>query len=767
MRNINNVTPENDLSMLQRGVDKQNDIVQIFSTVRRGRRIIIAAAVVFVALAVAYLAIETPLYQAESQIIIDTVTSRAMQSEDQNPSAAAGPDTIDNNLIDSEVELLSSDGFARKIVHSLGLDHDKEFIGPPNRVIPMILWWAQNRVAQIKSLFGLHSDQPDNPEQRAAEAFSKRLVAKRNALTYVITISFSSDDRNRAAQIANAIADAYLKSILEAKYAAARRTGQWLQEQLAEVRKRATDDDRAVQVFKSENNIVDTNRGLMSEQQLADLNSQLVLAKAAVAETKAKFDRARNMTNNAGQTSTLFDEINNPVMARLRAQYLDLSVRAGDLASRFNPQHGAVLLIKNQMKQVQQSMDDEVARLVGAYESDYKIALARQNSLQSSLDRLVSDNTPASLAQVKLKDLENSADTSRALLTGYLQKYQKASQLETFPISDARVITEAEGPLKANNPKAALVLAGGLAAGLLLGTMAVVARELLSSAFVTGEDIEDFTGLTFLGVLPKVKVSRKRRSPFRKGASGVTGGEVTAVTYTNMVDTYVSDAPFSRFAETIRSIKVAVDGLRLGESRGKIIGVISAAPSEGKTTVALNLAQNIANAGSRTLIIDCDVRTRALSTRVGVSADGVSGLLEAVMDRDTLKLRSTFLEDERTGLYVLPCVRTKGNGNAAEILSSEGMAELLSNLRKVFDYIVLDIAPVVPVVDARAIAHFVDGFLLVVKWRVTSRKMVQEATSMDNIEHRILGAVLNHVDVKALKDLEAYRGSGANNYYME
>lgn len=95
------------------------------------------------------------------------------------------------------------------------------------------------------------------------------------------------------------------------------------------------------------------------------------------------------------------------------------------------------------------------------------------------------------------------------------------------------------------------------------------------------------------------------------------------------------------------------------------------------------------------------------------------------------------------------------------------MAELLSNLRKVFDYIVLDIAPVVPVVDARAIAHFVDGFLLVVKWRVTSRKMVQEATSMDNIEHRILGAVLNHVDVKALKDLEAYRGSGANNYYME
>ena len=119
------------------------------------------------------------------------------------------------------------------------------------------------------------------------------------------------------------------------------------------------------------------------------------------------------------------------------------------------------------MAQLQKSIRDECARIASAYESDYEIALARQKSLQSSLNRLVSDETPTNLAQVKLRDLENSADSSRALLTGYLQKYQDASQLETFPISDARIITEAAAPLRPSDPKSLFVLAGVMLVGII------------------------------------------------------------------------------------------------------------------------------------------------------------------------------------------------------------------------------------------------------------------------------------------------------------
>ncbi len=751
----------------RKGVEQEDDVKRRLSfAVLDGRRVIGATVAAASALAIVYLALETPLYQAQSAIMIDTFTSRAMQNKGQGSSGAdSGAETIDNNLVDSEVEVITSEGFARMVVRSLGLQRDQEFVGPPDRLIPKLLSWIQNSVAGVKSLFSSNSGKkPDDLERRAVELFGKHFSAKRNGLTYIVSMTFSSKDGAKAARIANGVADTYLKSILDAKYHAARRTGQWLQQQLAEMRKQATDADRAVQVFKSENHIVDTNRGLMSEQQLADLNSQLTVVTAAVAEAQAKLESARNIVNNPDNVSTVSEALNNPVIARLRAQYLDLSARAADLTPRYGAGHAAVVRIKNQMAQLQKSIRDECGRIASAYESDYEIALARQKSLQSSLNRLVSDETPTNLAQVKLRDLENSADSSRALLTGYLQKYQDASQLETFPISDARIITEAAAPLRPSDPKSLFVLAGAMLMGLILSTIGVVAREFFSGRFIWGEDIEAFAGLKFLGMLPKITdfgVRRTTASAEQRSSASDSQGKVA--TYNVRMDRYVVDAPLSRFAETIRSVKIAIDGVRSGGARSKVIGVISAAPGEGKTTVALNLAQSIAKSGSRTLIIDFDMRTCALSSRVG-AIEG-PGLLQAIAD--PTKLASCFLIDKETGLYILPSVQTGSSADSAGAISSHAMLNILGKLKQLFDYIILDVAPVVPVVDARAIAHLVDGFVFVVGWRATNRKMVQEAISFERIRSRIVGAVLNQVDRLALRELEAYRGSYADKYYID
>jgi len=134
---------------------------------------------------------------------------------------------------------------------------------------------------------------------------------------------------------------------------------------------------------------------------------------------------------------------------------------------------------------------------------------------------------------------------------------------------------------------------------------------------------------------------------------------------------------------------------------------------------------------------------------------------------DPTKLASCFLLDKETGLYILPCVQTGSSADSAGVLSSHAMLNILGKLKQLFDYIVLDVAPVVPVVDARAIAHLVDGFVFVVSWRATNRKMVQEAISFERIRSRIVGAVLNQVDRLALRELEAYRGSYADKYYLD
>jgi len=497
----------------------------------------------------------------------------------------------------------------------------------------------------------------------------------------------------------------------------------------------------------------------MSEQQLSDVNSQLTVAKAATAEAKAKLDRVRAILADPTSSSTVSDALSNPVIARLRAQYLDLAARAGDLASRLGPDHSTVTQIKNQMEQVKKAIQAELGRIADAYDSDYRIAQAREVSLQASLNGMVSDNAPTNLAQAKLRDLESSAETSRALLNGYLQKFQAANELETFPISDARVITQASSPLKPDNPKAWFVLAAGLAGGLLLGAGAAFAREQFNNSFRTGDDLQSYTGLRFLGVLPKVYPKKRRAG--RSAGSEPAAGEPRLF---GPVDSYVLEAPFSRFAETFRGIRVAIDGIDQEEGLARVVGVVSAAPHEGKTTVAANLAQKLATTGGRTLLIDCDVRTRALTARLSVKSH--VGLLQALADLSVLP--SALLKDEGANLHVLPCVRAgESLARDAELLGAEKMAALLKGLRKFYKYIVLDIAPVVPVVDARALAPLVDCFILVVKWAETDRRMVGEAVTMEGVQPRLLGVVLNQVDSQTIRELESYRGKGFYRYYLE
>jgi succinoglycan biosynthesis transport protein ExoP len=725
------------------------DVLDLWSTLVRGRRLIFKTALITTLLAIGYLFVETPLYEGDAQIIIDTSTSRAMQSKGVGGGSDVAAEAIDNNLVDSEVEILGSDGFGEEVVRALGLQNDPEFVGRPQRFLPKMLSYVAGAVSTAKNMLG-KADVEDDPVQRALSVFSKRLKIKRAALTYLIQINFQSVDPVKAAHIANAVAEGYQKHTLEAKYLAASRTSAWLQGQLTEIRKRALEADHAVQEFKAKNHIVDTSRGLVSDQQVADLNSQLVLAKAGVAETKAKLDSARQAAEDPAGAHTVSDAMNNPVIARLRAQYLDLMARSGDIASRYGAQHGAVKSNERQMAELLNAIHSETARLIDSYENDYKVQLSRQQSLEASIDKVISDSSPTSIAQVQLRDLESNAETSRALLTGYLQKIQDASQLETFPVADARIVTRAVPPLKPSSPKPVMVLPAGVLAGLLLGGAILIGRELLNLSFVSGRELRDFTGLRFLGNLPEV-------------TPGPTDANAGKSLVANVVDRYAIESPFSRFAETLRNVKILLDEVVRSSPGGKIFGVISSAPAEGKTVVALNLAQILARSGKATLVIDCDLRTCALSSRLAARAK--AGLLEAIQFPE--RVNELILRDPLTGVDVLPSAVGRFDRNISEAISSQGMTDLLARLRKTYQYIILDIAPVVPVVDARALAPNVDGFIFVVKWRVTDRRMVHEAIETENVEPKIIGAILNGIDPKYLSEIESHYGANTNRYYTE
>ena len=225
-----------------------------------------------------------------------------------------------------------------------------------------------------------------------------------------------------------------------------------------------------------------------------------------------------------------------------------------------------------------------------------------------------------------------------------------------------------------------------------------------------------------------------------------------------LIEEFVVDAPYSRFTETLRNVKALIDSCS-ERARCRVIGIVSsAAPNEGKTIVAANLAAlTVASTGARTLIIDSDLHLRKLSATL--APDAREGLLEALDDPS--RFAEFVSKRERSGLDVLPYVSVTRIPNAAELLGSTNMEQLLDAARGSYDYIIIEIAPIMSVVDLKMIERFIDGFIFVVEWGQTKRSLVLDALAdAQVIRDRLLGIILNKADPLALRNIASYKGDG-------
>lgn len=719
---------------------------RIIGILRRQWPVIAGVVGVAVAICLVYLLTATPMYTANTRILMDTRQTQVLDKDNGTPNAL-----IDPGFVDSQVEIITSDDLIRSVVRRMNLTEDPEFNGSDPGLLPAI-------IGKVIGLFG--SDGPaskERIERGTVAAVENNLKVERLLTTYVLSASFRSRDPDKAAQIANEIADAYIVGALDAKYQSTKRASEWLQQRSAELREQATASDRAVQTFKSQNNIVGTSRGLMNEQQLTDVNTQLIQARAATSEAKARLDRIEAISDKDLAQPTVTDALNNPVITRLRAQYLDLQAQYSDWSARYGKTHQASVNLANRMEELRKSIADEVKRIGDAYRSDYEIAKSRETSLEENLKNLVSQAGNTGQAQVKLRDLESAADTYRNLYNSFLEKQQQAMQNQSFPISESRIISTAVKPDRKSSPKTVLSLIGALFGGLCFGLGAAFAREMLSDVLRSPIEVEDEIGVKCLGVLPAIG-AKAMGLPKVRGSRPPDGGADAGP-----LSRYVIDHPFSRYAETMRNIKVSIDLARLSREV-KVIGIVSSLPKEGKTTVSANFAHLTAFTGKRVLLIDGDLHTRSLTKELDPTAK--SGLLEAL--KSPQSVGHHIRRSAETGLDFLPSFAVTRMVNSADIMASKAMADLLTLLRNEYDYIVIDLAPVMPVTDAKAISHLIDAYVYVIEWGRTTRTALQESmSSSEGIQKKVLGAVLNGANPKMLKRIEGYKGSHYNAYYVE
>ena len=395
-----------------------------------------------------YLYITPASYTASSVMMIEP---RKTPFEPVLGSSAAAPDAV---WIESQIISLNSLNVASYVVKQLRLADDPQFVRSG------ISWFD-------KLLFRLgwgEDPEPKSEPERvgaAISALNNGLNIRRVGQSYMMRIDFRSPNKEQATRIANAMIDGYIFDQLNAKYQSNRRASDWLQERLQALREQAGAAERAVLEYKSKNNIVAAP--LMNDKELSEIGGGLISARVKTSDLQMRLERIQavrkayqqDRPNPGEQDETVSEAMSSSIITTLRTKYLDLVNREADWSVRFGKNHNAVVVLRNQIRDIRRSIGDEIGRIEQQFKSEYELAKKREEELDKSLAKFVSQSTETNQAQITLFSLDAAAKGYRRLYDNFLQRHTESVQQQTFPVSEARQISAASAVK--TGPKTALV----------------------------------------------------------------------------------------------------------------------------------------------------------------------------------------------------------------------------------------------------------------------------------------------------------------------
>jgi len=669
-----------------------------------------------------------PQYKSTTEILI---VNPKVQSETPVRQGMGIPDAA---TMSTEIALIQSKSLALRVAKELELD--KEPLFRQRAIIPQLLEkLGLSRVGERLGLSALKgsddaapgeadSEQESAALDEAAEELRQRLQVERLGLSYVLSISIATQDPTLSQRILDAVAKNFFAEELEARSDARGRAAGWLKKWVSELRDSLSETEGEIEKIKAESGLSDT--GLMvnvTEQQTSELNKQLATARAEVTDKKLRLDQARRLFGSGGDIQAVPDVMASAVITKLREQQSELRWREDELRSRFGDRHAEVTAVRAQLAVVNRQMSDEAQHIITNMQSTYDLALDRQRSIEASLRKLTTSDSDNSSAYVKLRALQPAADAKRKLFEQALGDVDELSRRAAADDEGGRVIAPASKPIPPSSLRRLIIYAGiGVFAAGFASLIAFFA-EYLQSGFTTHAMVERTLGYPVLAMIPVVRRRFKRIS--------------TDI----LVQALVRDrrSQLSTSVETARVVLRYPDTLTVP----KVILLTSAIAGEGKSTVARLLATSSALSGRRTALVDCDLHHGSLSRQFG-RRPGLAQALTGETDA-----ASVTVQDPATGLFVIPAGLAPKS--PADLLGSQAMQDLVVQLRQQYDYVVMDASPLLPVVDALALAAIADKIVMIVEWHRTSRTSASEALkTLKFAGHSISGIVLNKVDYKRL-----------------
>jgi capsular exopolysaccharide synthesis family protein len=671
-----------------------------------------------------------PVYEASTRLLIEA----------ENPNVVSFQEVINEqearaDYNQTQYNILQSRSLARRTIDTLNLWEHPRFGGAPDEdaAEPSGMFaWVDGSIEWVKATVGLSDDGEDVADNAipgadetaqqsgVIDSFLGGLSVSPLRNSRLVDVMYRSPDPALATRIVNAVASGYIAQNLEYKFLASKEATDWLGERLAEQRDQVQRAELALQRYREQNDAISfTDRENIVVQKLTDLNAAVTRAKTTRIEKESVYNQLQISRNDPTVLDTFPAILTNSFIQGLKTELADLQRQRTTLRETFLDSHPRMIDVNSAIQTTQTKLDAEIQKVVLSVKSEFDSAAAQERSLMQALDQQKNEALGMNEKFIEYSVLDREAQSSKQLYDSLMQRAKETGVSGELRTSNIRVVDPAEQPRSPVLPNTRLNLMGGVAGGAFLAVMLALGFDYLDSRIKTPEEIETYLGLPHLGMLPLMnKVA--------------TGGKYVRL----------DGAPPANFSEAFRTVRTNVLFSSATEG-GQTLIVTSTGPGEGKSLVASNLAISLALAGRRTLLIDADMRKPKVQDVFSVDAEpGLSNLLVGEAKASECVRKSSTNE-----LWVLPAGRIPPN--PAELLGSKRCLAFMESLKGHFEWIIIDTPPVLAVADVSVLAHAVNGTLFVVGSEMTSRHAARQAVhQLTNVQARVLGVVLNRVDLE-------------------